>query len=366
MKKLGFGCMRMPTKKGMGDGFVNYNRAGEMMDYYLNKGFVYFDTAFMYHKGNSEKVVGKMLGSRHDRESFLLADKMPVGMIVRKGMTERIFEKQKAKCNTEYFDYYLLHCLNKDNYARALKYNVFDILADKKAKGEIRKLGFSFHDTAEVLDKILTEHPEMEFVQLQINYLDWEDEKVQSRLCYETARKHGKDIIVMEPVKGGKLANVPDEVAKIIDEAAPGVSPACFALGFTASLEGVIMVLSGMSNMQQLKENVEYFDNFKPFGEKEFKAAKKAVEIFLKEKAIPCTDCKYCVEGCPKSINIPEYFKCYNTSLSDMPKGEMMYKQTAEKSGSISECISCGKCEKTCPQKIKITKEFKKIEKKFG
>ncbi len=366
MKKLGFGCMRMPVKKGLGDGYVNYHAAQEMMDSYLEKGFIYFDTAYMYHKGNSERVVGKLLSSRKNREDFILADKMPVGMLLRRDSAKRIFNNQKKKCCTEYFDYYLLHCLDKNNYKKAIKFDVFNSLAEKKKAGEIKKLGFSFHDTADVLDQILTEHPEMEFVQLQINYLDWENEKVQSRLCYETARKHGKDIIVMEPVKGGKLANVPDEVKSLIEKAAPGVSPACFALGFAASLEGVIMVLSGMSNMQQLEDNMTYFDNFTPFTQKEFDVAFKCADIILKGKEIPCTDCKYCVKGCPKKINIPEYFKSYNAAVKSGKKGKKLYEQAVLSGGKISECIGCKKCEVTCPQKINIIEKLKETEKQLG
>ena len=363
MKKLGFGCMRLPLTEKGNDETVDRAYASEMFDTFIERGFTYFDTAYMYHKSMSEKVVGECLVSRHERDSFLLASKMPVGMIEKQEDTDRIFADQKKKCNTEYFDYYLFHCLNTENYEKAVKFGVFENLAEKKKKGEIRKLGFSFHDSAEVLDKILTEHPETEFVQLQINYLDWENESVQSRLCYETARKHGKDIIVMEPVKGGELANVPDEVRQMLLKEKPGVSPAQFALGFCASLEGVILVLSGMSDRDQLKENMDYFDKIEGFTEKDFELAFRAAEMIRNDKLIPCTACQYCVEGCPQKIDIPKYFAVHNNFVRG--NRSVKYSDVAEKSAAPDKCIACGKCEKSCPQKIDIIARLQKISEKM-
>lgn len=365
MKKLGLGCMRLPLLEKGNDETVDYEYAAEMFDSFLSGGFTYFDTAYMYHRSVSEKVVGEKLVSRHKRDSFLLATKMPVGMVEKNEDVERIFNHQKEKCKAEYFDYYLLHCLNTENYEKALKYDVFTYLADKKEKGEIKKLGFSFHDTAEVLDKILTEQPQMEFVQLQINYLDWEDKRVQSRLCYETARKHGKEIIVMEPVKGGELANVPTAVSDMLKSTNPGVSPALFALGFCASLPGVICVLSGMSDRDQLKENMDYFDEFTPFTEEDFETAKKCAEMIRNDKLIPCTACQYCVEGCPRKIDIPKYFALYNDHMKGEDNCKAKYKELAEKGTSPEECIACGKCEKSCPQKIEIIEKLKKVHEKL-
>lgn len=365
MKKLGFGCMRLPLLEKGKDESIDRDYAEEMFGSFLADGFTYFDTAYMYHRSESEKVVGERLVSRHKRDSFLLASKMPVGMVEKNEDVERIFNHQKEKCCTEYFDYYLLHCLTADNYEKALKFDVFPYLAEKKAKGEIKKLGFSFHDTAEVLDKILTEQPQMEFVQLQINYLDWEDKRVQSRLCYEVARKHGKDIIVMEPVKGGELANVPECVSDMLKQTNPGVSPACFALGFCASLEGVICVLSGMSDRHQLKENMDYFTGFEAFTEKDFETAHKAAQMIRNDKLIPCTACQYCVEGCPKEIDIPKYFAIYNEQVKGEDKCKEKYKVLTQEGTSPEECIACRKCERSCPQKIDIVEKLKKVSEKL-
>lgn len=366
MKKLGFGCMRLPlTVKGE-DNKVNRERSAQMFDEFLREGFTYFDTAYMYHRGTSENIVGERLCARHERKTYLLADKMPVGMVENDGDVERIFADQKKKCGVEYFDYYLLHCLNKDNYEKALKFDIFSYLQKKREEGEIIKLGFSFHDTAEVLEKILTEQPQMEFVQLQINYLDWEDKRVQSRLCYETARKHGKDIIVMEPVKGGELANVPQCVRDMLAQTNPGVSPACFAIGFCASLDGVICVLSGMSDEMQLRDNMDYMKSFVPFSDKDYCTAEKAAQMIRNDKLIPCTACQYCVEGCSKRINIPELFTMYNEHMKGEDGVKEKYREFLKENAKPEDCIGCGKCEKSCPQKIGITEKLKTVEKKLG
>ena len=362
MKKLGFGCMRLPLKNKKIGGSVDLERTKEMVDYYLNEDFTYFDTAYMYHDGRSERSVREALVNRYPRESFLLADKMPVGMLVLKGDTSRIFRHQLKRCGVEYFDYYLLHALNAKYLERAEKLGVFEYLLGKKAEGKIKKLGFSFHDSAEVLDRILTRHPEMEFVQLQINYLDWEDEKVQSRLCYEVARKHGKDIIVMEPVKGGKLANVPEKVEKIFKEVHPDWSPASWAVRFTASLEGVICVLSGMSDMAQLRDNTSYMKDFEPLGEREMNLLKTAAGIINNKESIPCTSCRYCVAGCPVDIPIPEYFTAYNKKLAGDKDYKEYFDSSTDKKGRADMCIKCRKCEQACPQHIEISDKLNMLK----
>ncbi len=363
MKRLGFGCMRLPLKAKKINSSINIEETKEMFDYYLGEGFTYFDTAYMYHDGRSEKAVREALVTRYDRDKFLLADKMPVGMLVIKGDTGRIFRNQLKKCGTEYFDYYLLHALNDKYLEKAEKLGVFEYLAKKKQEGKIRKLGFSFHDSAEVLDKILTRHPDMEFVQLQINYLDWEDNNVQSRLCYEVARKHGKDIIVMEPVKGGKLADVPEKVKSLLSEAHPDWSPASWAVRFAASLEGVICVLSGMSNMEQLRDNTGYMKEFEPLTEKEMNILKTAAAIINNAEAIGCTACRYCVNSCPMDIAIPEYFAAYNMVISGEGDAAAYLSETAEGKGKPEECINCKKCEEVCPQHIDVTNKLKIVTK---
>lgn len=365
MKKLGFGCMRLPLTDKKDDSSVDIEKVKEMVDEYLKEGFNYFDTAYMYHKGKSECFVKEALTERHPRESFILADKMPVGMLKDENDTDRIFLDQKEKCGVDYFDYYLLHCLDKDNFKKAEKYGVFEYLSKKKKRGEIKTLGFSFHDTADVLDKILTAHPEMEFVQLQINYLDWESKKVQSRLCYETARKHGKDIIVMEPVRGGALANVPGIVRDMFTQANPRLSVASHAIRFAASLDGVFMVLSGMSDMSQLKDNMSYMKDFVPLSQEEKELCLKAGQIIANDKTVPCTACRYCAELCVKRIPIPEIFTSYNQKVNGDTQGESAYREAIEY-GNPHECIKCKKCEEACPQKIEISKMLKRVVKVFG
>ena len=362
MRKLGFGCMRLPLKNKKIGGSVDLERTKEMADYYMAEGFTYFDTAYMYHDGRSERSVREAVVKRYPRESFLLADKMPVGMLVMKGDTSRIFRHQLKRCGVEYFDYYLLHALNAKYLEKAEKLGVFNYLLEKKAEGKIKRLGFSFHDKADVLDRILTRHPEMEFVQLQINYLDWEDEGVQSRLCYEVARKHGKDIIVMEPVKGGKLANVPEKVEKIFKEVHPDWSPASWAIRFTAGLEGVISVLSGMSDMAQLKDNTSYMKDFEPLGERELNLLKTAAGIINNKESIPCTSCRYCVAGCPVDIPIPEYFTAYNKKLAGDSDYKEYFEGSTDKKGTAHMCIKCRKCEQACPQHIEIASKLEMLK----
>ncbi len=362
MKKLGFGCMRLPLKNKKISGSVDLERTKEMVDYYLSEGFTYFDTAYMYHDGRSERSVREALVKRYPRESFLLADKMPVGMLVTKGDTGRIFRHQLKRCGVEYFDYYLLHALNAKYLEKAEKLGVFEYLQSKKSEGKIKKLGFSFHDSAEVLDRILTRHPEMEFVQLQINYLDWEDSNVQSRLCYEVARKHGKDIIVMEPVKGGKLADVPEKVKTLFKQVHPDWSEASWAVRFTAGLEGVICVLSGMSNMDQLKDNTAYMKDFESLGERELNLLKTAAGIINNKDSIPCTSCRYCTGGCPADIPIPEYFTAYNKKLAGDKDYKEYFANSTDKKGRADMCIRCKKCEQACPQHINIVQKLAEIK----
>lgn len=362
MKKLGFGCMRLPLADKKNSGDIDFAQTSQMFDEFIAQGFTYFDTAYMYHDGQSEKMVGKALVARHKRDTFLLASKMPVGMLEKKEDTDRIFRDQKEKCGVEYFDYYLYHALNASYYEKALEFGVFEYLGDKKAKGEIKKLGFSFHDSADVLDKILTEQPQMDFVQLQINYLDWDDERVQSRQCYEVARKHGMDIIVMEPVKGGALANVPEKVADMFKAEHPDWSVASWAVRFAASLEGVIMVLSGMSDLSQLTDNMSYMKDFIPFGEREYTLVKKAAEMVRDSQKIDCTACRYCIDRCPADIPIPEYFASYNRKVMGKADFRELFFSLTDKKARAADCLGCGNCESACPQHIDIVQKLKNMK----
>lgn len=346
MKKLGFGLMRLPKTDPEVPESIDLEQFKEMTDRFLDRGYTYFDTAYMYHNSESERAVKTALTSRIDREKYLLATKLPTMKLETAEDMERIFNEQREKCGVDYFDYYLLHCLNTRLYEIATRLGAFDFVMQKKADGKVKKFGFSFHDTAEVLDKILTEHPEVEFVQLQINYLDWESPTVQSRLCYEVARKHGKDIIIMEPIKGGALAKVPAEAKMLMTAADPSKSPAQWALQFVAGLPGVIMVLSGMSDLHQLDENTVFFNDLKPLTKEETAMLFRCADIINKSVAVSCTGCEYCTADCPKNIPIPQWFDVYN-------KGEDG-KDLAKDHPTPADCIGCGKCEKQCPQKLPI------------
>ncbi len=367
MKKLGFGTMRLPLLDSKVETSIDMDQFCDMTDTFLERGYIYFDTAYFYHGKHSELAVREALVRRHPRESFLLADKLPITSLKKADADKQaaVFAEQFEKCGVDYFDYYLLHCLTKDNYETAKRLDTFRFLLEKKAEGKIRHLGFSFHDKADLLDRILTDHPEVEFVQLQINYLDWEDERVQSRKCYETAVRHGKKVIVMEPVKGGRLANVPEEVSDLFAQLHPDWSPASWAIRFAASLPEVMMVLSGMSNREQLLDNTGYMQDFQPIGQAERAALGKAAELISALPAVACTGCRYCVEGCPREIPIPDYFALYNRDQPALRQGQEpdrdAYRQLSEGQGLASACVNCHQCEIACPQHLPVTRHLQRV-----
>ncbi len=370
MKKLGFGFMRLPLLDKENQASFDVEQVNTMVDKYLEKGFTYFDTAYFYHDKQSESMLKKALVDRYPREKFILATKMPIAFLKCKEDVDRIFNEQLEKTGAGYFDYYLMHCLTTDLYKVATEFGAIEYALQKKKEGVIKRLGFSFHDKPEVLDKILCEHPEFEFVQLQINYLDWENPKVQSRACYEVARTHGKEIIVMEPVKGGALAKVPESAEKLFYNLNPDMSAASWAIRFAASLPGVFMVLSGMSNIEQINDNTSYMENFVPLTENEKKVCFKVADIIRASRTIPCTSCRYCVDGCPGNIAIPDYFEIYNRGVTSRPEVfssiKTEYLELSEKCGKLQDCIECRKCEESCPQHINIVEKLKKVEKLFG
>ena len=340
-----------------------------MVDTFLERGFEYFDTAWMYHEHTSELAVRECLVKRYPRECFKLATKLPVFSLTCAEDMQKIFDKQCEKCGVEYFDNYLLHNLNSGDYNLVQEYDAFGFARKLKEQGKIRHYGFSFHDTPELLDKILCDHPDAEFVQLQINYLDWESEGVQSRRLWEVARKHGKPIIVMEPVKGGTLANVPEEAAGLFKAKNKDLSVPGWALRFAAGLDGVFMVLSGMSSMAQLEDNTFIMQNFSPLDEKELETVKKVTSIIKGTGAIACTACRYCTENCPMNIPIPDYFSLYNLEIIEnkdrWTPQQNYYENYARSYGKASDCIKCGACEEHCPQHLQIRDLLEKVAEKF-
>ena len=373
MKKLGFGTMRLPKLSESGAD-IDHIQTQRMIDTYLERGFTYFDTAYMYHEGCSELAVREDLVKRYPRESFLLADKLPTMRLKEAADMQRIFDEQREKCGVEYFDYYLLHNLNTRFYPIAVELGAFEFIQEKKAQGLARKIGFSFHAGADLLDEILTKYPFFDFVQLQINYLDWEHTGIQSRKCYEVARKHGVDIIVMEPVKGGTLANLPERAEKLMRAYAPDASPASWAIRFAAGLEGVIMVLSGMSNYDQLCDNIGYMGDFKPLCDEELEIVRQVRNILYETTTIPCTACAYCTEGCPVGMAIPELFGIYNNQLKSeaaAKRGETLELEVEPAVAyskyivKASDCVGCGQCEVQCPQSLPVVDLLEAVARKF-
>lgn len=365
-KKLGFGLMRLPLTDANDKESIDIEALKEMVDTFMEQGFTYFDTAWMYCAFKSENAVKEALTDRYPRDRYTLTTKLHASYLKTKEDRDRIFEEQRQKTGVDYFDYYLIHAIDQELYSIYNEMDCFNWLIEKKKQGLVKHIGFSYHDSAEFLDQVLTEHPEMEFVQPQMNYLDWESAEVQSRKCYEVASKHGKPVIVMEPVKGGILADVPAEVRESFAAYHPDLSVPSWAIRFVASLDNVAMVLSGMSNMEQLMDNISYMKEFVPMNAEETELVHKAAEMIKDSIAIPCTGCSYCTEGCPMQIAIPDLFRVYNKSkrgeITDVEANEE-YRQLTESGGKARECLACGQCQVACPQHLEIINYLKDVAK---
>ena len=361
IKKLGFGLMRLPK---LDDDTIDVEQTKEMVDLFLEAGFTYFDTAWAY--AGSEDAIRQALVERYPREKFQLATKNAAWINCKtKEEATAQFETSLKQTGAGYFDFYLLHNLGEARTKFFDDFGLWDWVQEKKAQGLIKHVGFSFHSTPEELEEILNAHPEMEFVQLQINYADWENPAIQSRACYEVARKHGKPVIIMEPVKGGMLATPPAPVTKVLKDAEPDASEASWAVRFAASLEGVITVLSGMSNVAQMKDNLSYMKTFDGLSDKEKETLDKAQEEMKKIPLIPCTTCNYCAKVCPKEIGISGSFTAMNYLTLYGSKPQALHQENWLVGGhgrkSATECVKCGKCEEVCPQHIKIKNELEKV-----
>ena len=358
MPKLGFGLMRLPQKENE----IDMEAVKAMVDKYMAAGLNYFDTAYVYHGGMSEVAAREAVVKRYPRDSFYLATKLPAWSLKTPEDRERIFNEQCERAGVDYFDFYLLHSIEEgNNYETYERLKCFEWGMQKKAEGKIRHLGFSFHGTPALLEKLLDDHPEVEFVQIQLNYYDWDNPVVSSGKLYQILKQRGIPMIIMEPVKGGTLADPAPEIKEMFEAQRHGASPASWALRFVGSLEGVMTILSGMSNEEQMADNISTFTNFEPLSEAEQQTISKAVKIMLDTPTIGCTACRYCCDGCPQGIMIPDIFKLINTvrMYKEDWRARNFYNANIAPTAKASDCIACGQCEGVCPQHLKIIELLK-------
>ena len=365
---FGFGLMRLPLTVPKDPTSIDIEQLEKMVDAYMKKGFTYFDTAYPYHKGLSEVATRKALVERYDRESFLLADKLPAWSINQEEDLDRIFNEQLERTGAGYFDFYLMHAVDDSNFANYEKYDCFNFGLKKKEEGKIRHLGFSVHGTPEMLVKILDKYPFVEFVQIQLNYLDWDSDKVYSGKLYEILSSRNIPIVVMEPIKGGSLAQLKPELEGKFKALRPDASIASWALRYVGSLPGVMTLLSGMSLLEQMEDNVKTFTNFEALSKEELKTVKEVVEVMKQTPQIGCTACSYCTDGCPMNIGIPNTFRIINTinMYGKSERTDKMIENMLKKKAGPADCIQCGQCEGVCPQHLPIIELLKDASKIIG
>ena len=371
-KKLGFGMMRLPVTDPNDNSSMDIPMIQKMVDEYMRRGFNYFDTAWMYMGGQSQTLIKECLVGKYPRDSYTVTTKLPDYILHSEEDRKKVFDKQLEMTGLDYFDYYLIHDTNAQSIVDFEKYHCFEFVEELLDKGLVKHIGLSHHDGPELLEELLIKHPRIEFVQLQINYLDWDSLGVRSRECYEVAVKYGKKVLVMEPVKGGTLAQVPEEAEKLLKSAEPDMSVSSWAIRFAASWPEIYMVLSGMSNMEQLLDNMSYMEDFKPLDEKEMEIIHQVTDIINGNIAIPCTGCNYCTVDCPMNVKIPTLFSLYNADLQEVAtkpwsSHDELYTNLVltEGVGTPSDCIECGVCEERCPQHLKIREHLKEVKAHF-
>lgn len=360
-KKLGFGMMRLP----MDGDHVDRKATCQMVDEFIDAGFNYFDTARPYLQGDSERAFKDCVSDRYPRDAYIITNKMSQGFFDKEEDIRPMVEDQLKTCGVDYFDFYLLHAQNKGNFGKYKRCHAYETAFELKKEGKVRHVGLSFHDSAEFLEEILDTYPEIEVVQLQLNYLDFDDPAIQSRKCLEVCQKRNLPVIVMEPVKGGSLANLPKKADEIIRQRNEG-SPASYAIRFAAGTDGVMMTLSGMSNPEQMQDNLSYMKDFQPLNEEEHAMLDQVMDVFNSLNLIPCTACHYCTDGCPQQIHIPDLFAVYNQNKRENGGGEFYYNNALTKeNGKASDCIECGQCEDACPQHLPIRELLKEVAAQF-
>ncbi|WP_295588832.1 aldo/keto reductase [uncultured Methanobrevibacter sp.] len=362
--KFGFGCMRLPLTDANDPTSIDQDLFNEMVDIYMEKGFNYFDTSYAYHNGTSETAIRKAVVERYPRESFKICDKMPTWALTCEEDNDKFVKEMLERLGIDYFDVFFIHNINGPWFKNAVNANTFEYVKKMKEDGIAKEIGFSFHDKADLLEKVLDEYGDLfDIVQLELNYLDWEDPSIEAHKCYDLCAKHGLDVYVMEPLKGGVIVNPSDEIKNDFKQFNPDKSIASMAIRFCASLEHVKIVLSGMSKMDDLLDNIDTYENFEILSDEENEFLEKMAQKLSENLAVPCSECGYCVDACPEMIPIPEYFNLYNTS-KNQPESDiyrLYYDKLADEKVPADECTYCGTCLDYCTQKIDIPEELEKV-----